>query len=833
MKSCIFLLVIAVNTITIAQPSAQMQSREIPTIGVISGTVLDQTTGQPIEYANVVLINRRDSSLATGGITDAKGNFRIENIRLGRYRLKVSFMGYQTKIIDSVTLNFREPHRDFGKILLVAALNHLDEVEVITERQAVEASLDKKIYNVDKMLTTTGGTAIDVLQQIPSVNVDVEGNISLRGSTNFTVLIDGKPSGMMANSRDQILAQIPANAIDRIEVVTTPSARYDAEGTTGIINIVLKKNKLDGLNGSIQAGIGTGEKYDASANLNYRYKKLNTYASYSYRYDRRYRRGRNNRFNTPGDTAFYNYQNVDGYNLGQFHNLRAGFDYDLTPKFTLGHVSTYNSRKTPSYEIQNNFFRDENLVFQDYFIRSGDEFRTNQSYDGTLSLKYKPGRTYQELSAELTYSSDDYTQDGYYQNQYFFADGRLKPTQPTQQKIRPEGDSRLIVGQVDYAHPLKKSRLETGFKITDRSIRGAFFLDDYDTITRQWVANTLRSNDFKYQDRVSAGYASIGTIWLGLKLQTGLRAEYTQLHGELITTGQTFTQEYLSFFPSLYLVKEFKASGQEISFNYSRRISRPNARALNPFIDYSDPINLRTGNPSLQPEFTHSLELSYLKQADKYTLNYSIFVRRTDNSVSRFRRFLTDTALSVLPGATLTTLENIATTEALGIEANLKTQWSPQIETNLGGSWNYNRINAKNLEANLNNSGSAYNLRLMASWKPIKNTSLQLTGNYNSARPTPQGSMRPIYGMDLAIRREFLKAKNLIVTLNLSDIFDTRQFQFDMQNQFFQQDFMRKRETRVLSLSVTYRIGKQDFNQIMRRSRRSGGSDYNAGSGEE
>jgi outer membrane receptor protein involved in Fe transport len=822
------------SSMAFSQRPNNLEGREIPSIATIEGIVVDQTTGLPIEYANVVLISRRDSSMAAGGITDSKGSFKIENIKLGRYRLKVSFLGYQAKVIDSVMLSFKEPKKDFGMVSLQPSIKNLNEVQVSAEREAVETSLDKKVYNVEKMMNVIGGTAVDVLAQIPSINVDVEGNVSLRGSNNFTILIDGKPSGMMAANRDEVLAQIPANTIDRIEVVTTPSARYDAEGTTGIINVVLKKNKLDGLNGSLQVGAGTGDKFDGSLNLSYRYKKLNAFVSYSYRHDLRFRKGFNNRFNTLADTAFYNFQDTYGNNLSQSNNLRAGFDYDISPKLTLGHSSTYSIRNNSGAEGQGNFFRDQNFNFQDYFTRGSFETRKNDSYDGTLSLKYKFAKPRQELSADFTYSNDVNYRNGEYQNRYFFANGTSKPRQNTDQFIRPDGSAEVMVAQLDYTQPVKKSRLEAGFKQTNRSLRSSFLLRDFDTVSNTWVTNTLRSNDFKYSDQVTAAYLSWGTLFKGIKIQAGLRSEYTQLQGELLTNGKRFSQEYLSFFPSMFLVKEFKDKGQEVSLNYSRRISRPDSRALNPFIDYSDPINLRTGNSSLQPEFTHSFELGYLKQAEKFTFTSSLFARRTDNSVSRFRRFLNDSSLSILPGSTLTTMENIAISEALGVETNLKNQWSKQLESNFGFSWNYNRILANNLENNLSNSGGAFDLRLMIQYKLTKLTSFQINSNYSSARPTAQGSMRPIYGTDISIKREFLKKKNLILTVNLSDIFDTRQFQFDMQNQFFQQDFLRKRETRVLSASLVYRLGRQDLNQIMRRGRRSGGSgDYNAGGGEE
>ncbi len=833
MKYVFFCLLFMTKLYLQAQTRPQMQGREIPTIGIVSGTVVDESSGKPIEYANIVLISRRDSSLAAGGITDSKGNFRIENIKLGRYQIKVSFIGYQSKHIDSVMLTFREPEKTFATLSLIPEQKNLNEVEILGEQEVIETSLDKKVYNVEKMMTVTGGTAVDVLAQIPSINVDVEGNVSLRGSTNFTILIDGKPSGMMAANRDAVLAQIPANTIDKIEVITTPSARYDAEGTTGIINVVLKKNKLNGLNGSVQIGAGSGDKYDGSINLSYRHKKLNTFVSYSYRHDLRFRRGINNRFNTPKDTSFYNFQEVHDDNLSQSGNLRAGFDYDISNKLSIGHISTYSTRSNTSKEGQNNFFRDENFVFQDYFTRSADEARQNQSYDGSLSLKYKFNKPRQELSADLVYSTDQNYQNGFYQNRYFSANSAPKNRRPTNQFIRPEGNSQVVVAQLDYTQPIKKSRLEAGFKQTNRDLRSAFILEDFDTLNNKWIRNTLRSNDFKYSDQVTAAYVSLGTQFLGLKVQTGLRSEYTQLQGQLITTGQTFSQDYISFFPSLFVVKELKNKGQELSLNYSRRISRPNSRALNPFIDYSDPINLRSGNPNLQPELTHSFELGYLKQADKYTLTINLFARETNNSVSRFRRFITDTALSILPGATITTMENIASSQALGLDANLKTQWTSKVESNLSGSVNYNRLIAKNLETNLNNSGTAYNLRLMFQYKFRKNTSLQITSDYNSPRPTPQGSMRAIYGTDVAIRHEFLKKRNLILTINLSDIFDTRQFQFDMQNQFFRQDFLRKRETRVLSASLVYRIGRQDFSQIRRSRRQGSGTDYNAGGGEE
>lgn len=807
----------ALFTLFIFTVVAQRPQGERPPIATIFGRVLDNQTGKPIEFATITVVSARDSSIETGGISGSDGRFKIEQIRPGGYTVQVTFIGYEVKRIQGVKLNPQAGiSKDLGDIRLNFVVNEIGTAVIEEKKEYMELMMDKKVFNVDQVMGATGGVATDILETIPSVQVDVDGNISLRGSQNVTVLIDGKPSALTGSSRQAILQQLPASSIERVEVITNPSAKYDPDGMTGIINIVLKKNKLAGFHGNVQLTYGTGDNYNASLGLNLRTSKFNIFSNYSFNYNDRFSRGYTDRLSfATGDIQVLDQQNR-GNRVGFGHTIKAGTDFYASSTTTFNVSGTYNISEDSDNDSVFNKLSYTTGEFLSAFDRNSAGSGNRNGYDLTAGMRKELKGKDHLWTIDGQFSSFDGNSVSDIENIILEANGSNSDTAPFFETNASDDQTQTITLQTDYSKATgENGKLEAGYKLTDRNMLNDFYAEFRDTLTGNITPYLDRNNIFRYTEQIHAAYGTYGYKWERITAQGGMRAEQVFTESKLLDTDETFVNDYFALFPSGFLTyKMSKAS--DIQLSYSRRINRPNTRQLNPFANYSDNLNLRRGNPYLLPEFVNAIDLSYSIKKESTTYIFSAYVHDVNQVIRRFKTI--DTL-----GVSTTTYENQAGSQNIGIEGvvNLDvTKW-----WSLNMSFNGYRVNndGTNLESDLSNIAYSWTGRVMSTMKFNNTMQLQATGFYRAPENTVQGRMSEMYFIDLAYKVSFFKGKGSL-TVNLRDVFDTRQFSFSSFGRGFEQESLRKRESRNLFVSLSWRFGKLEVGRE-RRGRGEGNSD--------
>lgn len=780
--------------------------RNMAPIGKVIGTLRDSSNRAALEFASVALIKVRDSSVAGGSLTDEKGHFRIEDVMPGRYFIRITSIGYRQLDSKPFMLNPQEPLKDFGNVWMPPSQRLLKETEIVGEKVEYVNALDKKVYNVDKTMVNAGGSVSEVLQNIPSVNVDIDGNISLRGSEQVTVLIDGKPSGLTGDNRGAILQQLPASTIEQIEVITNPSSKYDAEGMSGIINIKTKKDKNLGLNGTITLGAGTGDKYNAALILNRRTKTHNAFFNYSFRDDRRTSSSNSFRTNTYGDTTTYFIQLGDGYNDNLSHNLRGGVDLYLNDYNTLGFSGGFSTRE--GYRRDLTVTSVENTAREvvsgfDRLTKSNDK---NVNADGSIDFRRTFPQSKRELTANVNLSMFD-SNDKDVLTTYIPPPGfNLK------QQLRTEGLSYNGTAQADYIHPWENNKIETGIKASLRTNDSRQNSDRYDFDTYIWNPDTLFTDQFILTEWVYAAYLQWSGRWKVFELSAGLRAEQTMITGDSKSADTTFTRDFTNLFPSGAIKYSFK-EGRDVQLSYSRRINRPRERQLNPFRNISDSLNIFIGNPAILPELTHSLEFGYTGRYGEQNISANAFYRITEDNTQRFRTVDTATNISTQ------TFLNYKSAQNLGFELIFRNSFMKIFTTSASFTVFYNKVDASNVQSDLVSDVWSGDVRGSIATKISKQFSFQITGNYMAPREQPQGTFKGMSGVDFGFKYDFTGGK---WTLNgsVSDIFDTRRFIIDNLAEGIRLENKRKRETRVASFTLSYRFGKTDTSKDRRKGNR-------------
>jgi iron complex outermembrane recepter protein len=795
-------------------------------IGIVSGSVLDKTTKQGVEYASVTLVRARNGQIAAGGLTDAKGKFVIEQVPFGKFVLRVNFIGYQN-FEKTDTIIVRPPNNiavDAGEIVISNSTVALSEATVTAERAQFMNTIDKKVFVVGKDIISTGGSASDVLQNVPSVSVDLDGNVALRGSGNITILIDGKPSALMGTSKADVLRQLPSNNIESIELITNPSAKYDPEGVSGIINIVLKKNKQKGFNGSVAGGIGTGDKYNAALSLNYRTPKFNIFSNYGFRNDHRWGKGLLERHSTRTfSDAFTLSQNANKplilndslgsennsttINIG--HNARAGVDFYLNKTNTLGVAAGFNlGEKAQNEQNEYKEYRQSGELTNRY-ARSNINASQTFAYDGNINFKHQFAKPKQELTADVSYSNNDSRSIGNFGDNTSFIDSvyynKIVPYDTATNhayfgdKLQNTGTKNdVLTVQADYTEFLKNgARLETGYKATKRSIETDLKYFNSATENAAFL-NTGRSNNFVYNELINAVYATYANSFKEKwGYQAGLRLEQTDIAGNLKTTNKTFNSGYFSAFPSGNI--SYKATKtDELRLSFSRRIRRPNNEEVNPFPDYENITVLRFGNPALKPEYTNAYELAYLKNWKKHSVSTTGYFRATENQIQRYP--------TLKDGVTQVAFINLDFRNNYGVEAIVKNEFTKWWNATTTLNTFYTELNTGSTNGNVARAGWGFSGRLQSNMILPKSFTVQITGNYNAPFVMPGGKFIGMQGADIGIRKDFLGGL-LNTSLSLSDVFDTQRFEVFIDNKTFGQHALRKRETRILTLGATLRFG--------------------------
>ena len=808
MKLIKLLLVISVSLVSVLFSQNQMgrnnNSGSAP-IGKISGKLLDAQTNQIIEYGNIVLYSIKDSAMINGTITDKEGKFRLENLTFGQYYIKASFIGYATRYIDSIRINPRSSEVDLGIVYLDEQSIELGNVLVTGQKEMVINNLDKKVINVEKDLTSTGGSAVDVVGNIPSVTVDLDGNVSFRGNQNITILIDGKPSTLVGASNSDILNSIPASQIESIELVTNPSARYDPDGTSGILNIILKKRINGGLNGSISLNVGTRDKYNSSINLNYRTPYFNFFGSYDNRLFRNENEGNSLRTNTINNTQSFLSTINDGVFKFGSHNITAGLDYLY---------DDYNTF-TFSYRLRDFSFDSDNNVnnsnknslneLTNYFERLSNADRNMNGSSYTLSYRRTFENKGAELTADVILADHSMKRDEDIVQRNF--DLNLNPlSENLQQGLSSNSNMRWTI-QSNYVNPIGGfGRIETGFKINLQDLNSKNDYLDLDAVSGNWINDPTRKTDFDYEEQIYAVYVIYSNNINKFQYQFGIRAEQANVDGSELTSSTSFNKNYFALYPTLHLIQGLPGE-MEVQLSYSRRVQRPNNRQLNPYVDRSDSLNIQYGNPELNPEFVNSFDLGYSKFFGKTVLTSSVFYKYTDDVITSFTTLRND-------GVTETTWRNLAKSSSYGIEL---TATHPLFEwLRLNGSFSY--FNTQFDGVDISTNDNSWISKLNTTFMLAKDFNFQINANYNSPIVTAQGKIKEVFTTDLAVKKDFLDGQ-LSVTFRVSDIFNTRKMDSETFGTNFFTTNYRKMESRVAFLGISYRLSPGNGNKERERQR--------------
>jgi outer membrane receptor protein involved in Fe transport len=731
---------------------------------IISGTIIESSTKKPLEYATITLKNTTNPKSIFGGITDDKGNFSIE-ANTGTYDIIFEFISFKPFTIPQKKISV---NTNLGKISLEEDFTQLNEVVVRSEKTTVEIKLDKKVYNVGKDLMVKGGTVSDVLDNIPSVTVDVEGNIALRGNENVRVLIDGRPSNAINVS--EALRLLPADAIDKVEIITNPSARYEAEGGGGIINIILKKGKNQGVNGTFIGTIGDPKNSSLNGTLNYKTKEFNLFTTQGY--NDRNNPGNalvNSRYlNSDNSTRDYMNEKRTNERLSKSYNGSFGMDWFLDKSLTWTNIVNY--RRSVGDNTDNVFqnFYDQNFVFDYTRNRINIEESKSKNIEYTTNFTKNFKKEGHKLTIDGSFSSNTD------RNTAFISDTATNTSVVTIDETTNNQDQTRNLIQTDYVLPLAKgSQFEAGY-------RGDFLTITTDfSVINNGIPFPQFTNILEYKEKVNALYLNYGFKVKKFSFLFGTRWEDSNIEVNQLATSDFNTKRYNNLFPSAFLTYEF-GEQTSASISYSKRLQRPRGRQLNPFNNLSSNVNIFVGNPDLNPSFTDAIDIGYLKKWDKLTLSSSLYGNRTSDAIQFVRRESGDFVNGV--PIILSSPINLATEYRAGFEFTFN--YSPykwwKLNSNFNffyvetdGDFSYIDFNGNPVLQSFDNSATSWFTRLTSKITLPYKIDWQTNATYNGSQRNAQGRSLGIFAMNLAFSKDVLKDKGT-VAVNVSDVFNSR-----------------------------------------------------------
>jgi ferric enterobactin receptor len=780
----------------------------------ISGKVFDKSTREPLEYATISIISKQSGKTITGTVADVKGVFGISNIPFDTYQVNIEFIGYEKITLDNIVLSSEKRSVTLGTIFLSSSTHNLESVTVVGDKPVVENKIDKIVYNVANDITSQGGAAIDVLKKVPQVTVDIDGNVELQGNSNIRFLINGKPSSVFGNSLSDALASIPASQIKSVEAITNPGAKYDSQGTGGIINIILFDNKMQGVNGNINLSAGSRLE-NGSLNLNIRHNNFGVNAFFSgnaaLKSQLPYSQ---NRF--AQDTAAKTITNIVQSSRTDFvrNGFRSGvgFDWNITKNDfitgSLGYNHFGNSNQGLTNQEQLTTDYSSNPLSDIFTLRNSDSRSRIGSIDYSLDYKKKFKNEGQEL--DIVYDqSNGRPYSNYIQSQSY--EGQTVPFSGSA-STNP-GTDREINISVDYTHPVNKNILiETGAKMVDENISSIANVSVFDPSLNQYVSDALQSYHLNYKMRVYAGYLSTNLKlfdWLNVK--AGARYEYTDVN---IDFPNTSVPSYGTFVPSVVLSHDFNKT-QSLKLAYSKRIERPEYRELNPFINLSDPYNLSTGNPLLKPEIGNNLELGYSSTFKKGGNIYiSLIERINTQDVKQVTTFYP----TYLIGDSTYTNVSVSNNQNIGEEFNtgINVSGSYPITTKLNIRGNLmvsQRYTVSNVGIGNQSTGFRARLNLNATYQLNKDLVFELFGFYSSPVQNIQGKNPQFFMYTFALRKLFWN-KKASFGFTATNPFNKYVRQLStISTESYTSTNIRMMPLRSFGISFMYKFGKLEFSK--------------------
>jgi len=805
-------LIILFSLTTIAAPNNDASTKK----GTIKAKILDGKTNEPIEYANVTVHSTKDSSFIGGTVSGNNGELVFSNLPEGNYYVTISYIGYEKLIIPNVKIEKEKFESSLGTIKLYNTDVELKEVNVVGEKAAEELRLDKKVINVSQNINASGGTALDVLQNQPSVQVDQDGNVSLRGSSNFTIQVNGRPYPIQGGDA---LRQIPANLVESIELITNPSAKYDSEGSAGIINIVMKKQETDNMNGIVNAGLGSRTKYNGDFTLNYKSGDYNISGSFDYRKNTNYMNQLFDRTSFTQNGSSYLNTDVNGNFMRENYTAKATIDYALSKTSSISFSNSYgdvNINRSSIFKFSNMDLLNPSSAFYNL----GDD-RNNYAvryFNSILFFSQQFTPKVDELTVELNYTNvslpstqrtTEYVTDGTFRQII----NQSSQNELTNNTKRNEGRFRTV-----YSYTFsKESKFETGLQANffynnlDIQSRG------FDLSSQQWVINPTYSNKFDFRNNIYSAFATYSNIIAGFNYQLGLRLEQTDRLLDQKTTGKDYKYNQIHLFPTLNISTSIDQQ-QQLQFSYSRRINRPQEMALNPFPNFSNSYVTFIGNPGLLPELTNSFELNYQYFLKGLFFSAQTYYRKSDNSILRTQRLDENGYMTM-------SFMNAATNEVAGAEISTSITLIPWLRLDPSVNLFNRKMTGMISGVDLSSEKFSWSSRLNTTFILSAATRIQLMMNYFGKQVDIQQTTDPIFTLTISARQEFMD-KKLVATLSAQNLFNTGKFGFNSTGSNFNMIGSFRPEAPVFRLSLSY-----NFNNYKNTSRANDRVDINVGEG--
>ena len=800
MKKKLFALLAAITVCLLFVNSSNAENYVAdPKGGSISGRVLDASTNQPMEYVNVAMFRSSDSTLITGTITSPDGQFKLDKIASGEYYLRLTFLGFENQIIKNVLVNAKSLQADLGDIKLAAAAAELGGVAIVADRAKVEYQIDKRVVNVSQDIVAKGGTAVSVLENTPSVLVDPQGNVSLRGSYDYIVLIDGKPSVLKGSDA---LKQINAASIKQIEVITNPSAKYEADGKAGIINIIQKKDKLQGMNGTASLSLGTLDKYSANGLVNYRRKKVNVFAGIDFAKNKYTNDITINNISFLEEGNQHIYEQVEQYNHNDNFGGKVGIDYELNEKNSFSVSGNYGLQgyDRGAHAEYNYYFEGSEL--KNYFKSNSDMDVTGNVPGLNLDYTHKFGENH-TLSFSSTYSSWDGVDENLVTEYSTDANYNELATQ-SGLKYKKDNFNYQYRLNADYKKPINKGTLEAGFQYRYENRKDDLVFENLDVESNTWIINLLYTSELDYKNDIYSGYATYSDTKWGIGYMLGVRTEYFARTIKFSNDADAYDYDKFMLYPSVHLTKSFKEKHQ-FQLSYSRRINRPQPWLLNKTPGYIDPYNIFQGSPELEPEFTDAFELNYRVIYNKvFTLSVQTYYRNTTNSFDTKRTLGED-------GIMVHELYNADRSQSYGAEFgmdfNLTKWWQLSTGTNLY------HINLDASSTSSTRSNNTFDARIISNFSLKWGTRIQAIGYARGPNVDAQGEAGGFYTVNLAVSQPILKGK-VNVGFSAQNLFNSIKFEYLASSENYDNSYKIDTEGLLLQFTASY-----SFNNFQNKQR--------------